>query len=127
MKKRNWTRALAKVRDEGRCRFCGRSDVPLECAHTLGREHDRFVGQTATVDPNDIAPLCASQGSRLGCHTLYDQHQISIFPHLRLPELERAIALAGEHQARHRLQGRPRAGDPPKPAARHLLERRIGP
>lgn len=119
-KHRIWDAALAKVRDEARCRFCGRSDVPLETAHLIGRTHDRFTGSTAHVDPDDVVPLCASYGVRKGCHTLYDHHEISIYPRIQPHELEAAISLVGLEQAVHRLKGRPR-DEEQKPTSRRAL------
>jgi hypothetical protein len=121
-KQRNWDEAIAKVRQEAHCRFCGRADVPLETAHLLGRTYDRFVGSVARVEPDEVAPLCASAGSRKGCHTLYDHHEISLFPHVRPDELEACVRLAGREQALHRLKGRPGADCVQKPTSRRALD-----
>ena len=120
-KRRDWAAALEKVRSEAHCRFCGRSDVPLETAHLLGRSFDRFVGQVARVEPDEVAPLCASYGTRKGCHALYDHHQISIYPRINAAELSACIKLAGLEQAEHRLKGRPGAGIDEKPTSRRAL------
>jgi hypothetical protein len=77
---REWALALTKVEEEGECRACRRSDVHLEAAHVLGREHDTkppLVWDQARdgdwewkapflVAPQRIIPLCGPVGDSDG-------------------------------------------------------------
>lgn len=103
---RDWTAALQKVRREGTCRVCDRSDDDLvavgqhvEAAHTIGRGHDRRPepGGPVVVDPDDVCPLCS------GCHRDYDGRRIDLLPHLTRVEQAAAVRHVGLVAAHHRL------------------------
>lgn len=130
MKRRDWTDARDKVDEEGCCRYCGRSDRPLEAAHLDGQKYDepadcktckgsgrrlagagpcgvcKGSGQTSTyyVDPVRTVPLCGPQVDTGTCHNLFDTGQLDLLPVLKLEE-ELAVvkSLRGIEPARIRL------------------------
>lgn len=54
--KRDMRAARAKVDEEGACRYCGRTDLPLEAAHIVPRS--RLTAKEGAEDPRNILPLC---------------------------------------------------------------------
>lgn len=102
---RDWKAARDKVEEEGCCRVCG-SSGPLEAAHTIGRaRQDEMVvgprgGETLTVKPESIIPLCRS------CHEQYDSRRLDILAYLFLPEQVNAVEAAGGiYAANERVSG----------------------
>lgn len=97
--RRDWSDALAKVAQEGRCRVCA-AERP-QVAHVLGRRHDRDGPDgTLLVAPEDVVPLCER------CHRAYDARDLDLLPHLTRAEQARAAALAGLIGALRRTSGR---------------------
>lgn len=99
---RRWGDAIAKVREEGRCRVChslgGREDGDyvgeIECAHVIGRRCDAILrgprgGEYRYVHPDSIVPLCKR------CHASYDRHELDLLPFMFWPEQARAVEDAG--------------------------------
>lgn len=98
--RRDWSDARRKVDDEGRCRLCSATGLPLEAAHILGRRYDRprvegSTTKTLYVRPSSIVPLCGSTPDREGCHSRYDSGEVSILAVLTLEEQLRAVEDAG--------------------------------
>ena len=59
--KREWSDALTKCHEEGRCRVCGSSDIQV--AHVIGRKCDAELegprgGRYKYVHPDSVVPLC---------------------------------------------------------------------
>jgi hypothetical protein len=115
---REWALALTKVEEEGECRACRRSDVHLEAAHVLGREHDTkppLVWDQARdgdwewkapflVAPQRIIPLCGPVGDSESCHGLQHAGRLNVLKLLRIDEQLQAVADAdGIELARVRL------------------------
>ena len=107
-----WPAALRKVREEGKCRNCGKYDGKLEAAHTINRalqdeEKPDLVndngqwgygaGMHRWVNPASIVPLCQ------GCHMLYDAHKLDILPILSNEEQANAVKTVGIARAYQRL------------------------
>lgn len=90
MKRRDWGPAWDKVREEGCCRVCHRSSVPIDPAHIIPRSRG------GTMDPLCICPLCRDH------HTLFDQHELELLPFLTLAEQAYAVALVGIAEAYRR-------------------------
>ena len=92
--RRQWGPAREKLEMEGSCRRCG-AVVGLECAHTMGREHDRNEPlfhrpwKPYTVAPERIIPLDSD------CHRLQHERKIDILPLLTVEEQLQAVADAG--------------------------------
>lgn len=69
--------------------------VHLEAAHTIGRAvQDEIVigprgGETLTVKPDSVVPLCQS------CHEQFDSHRLDLLPYLSLDEQLDALRAAG--------------------------------
>ena len=107
--KRDWSAAIKKVQEEGRCRVCGHNRS-LDAAHVIGREHDAEVvgprgGKTIFVHPDSIVPLCGAF-SRHFCHEKYDRRELDLLPYLNLYEQIRAVEDAGGIElARNRICG----------------------
>lgn len=111
--KRNWSEAEGK-RTEA-CRYCERTDRPIELAHVIGRTADkrspvRLLGRnwstpsTVWVHPDRVVPLCGPFGDPEACHTKYDHHEISLIGYLTLDEEAQAVHDAlGLENARIRI------------------------
>src|ERR1700742_571895 len=109
--KRDWIDARAKVDHEGCCRICKRTDLPLEAAHVLGREHDEpktridaksgelIATKILYVDPLRIFPACGPFPS--GCHGAQHRHEVDLLRHLTLDEQVQAVKDAGSIEAAH--------------------------
>lgn len=81
-----------KVEDEGACRVCGTGPASkLDAAHTW----DRSLGGKGFDDPDLIVPLCSQIKGGLGCHDLYDAHQLDLLPYLTLNEQLALVKAAG--------------------------------
>lgn len=103
--KRDWSDALAKVELEGCCRICKRSNVKLEAAHVLGREHDEpkvsvgsdgesfIASKVLYVHPDRIVPLCGPFPD--GCHGDVDHNRVNLVHHLTIEEQVQAVRDAG--------------------------------
>ena len=88
MRRRDWSLAAAKVHgDEQRCRNCG--ETPVEAAHVIGRSRDQRSGNTLTVSPDSVIPLCRD------CHRKYDARDLDVLPHLTVREQAQAVTDAG--------------------------------
>ena len=99
--RRYWDDALAKAQGEGRCRFfrLGGCEGKIECAHVMGREHDRpgelvFIPEAIGkydlyVDPRRIFPACKAH------HGAYDRHELDALPVLTVEEQVLAVEDAG--------------------------------
>lgn len=112
--KRDWSEALDKVEEEGRCRACSVPagsyidgfPVQLEAAHVIGRKYDEVEigprgGKTLVVKRESVIPLCNA------CHLQYDAHRLDLLPFLFLPEqIEAVRAAGGISSANRRLSGR---------------------
>ncbi len=102
--KRDWTAAIAKVQEEGMCRYCGLSQ-DLQAAHVIGREHDPLEigprgGEMRVVLPEAIVPLCSFH------HQVYDVRQLDLLPFLYVDEQAHAVRVAGGiTQALRRITG----------------------
>lgn len=97
---RDWADARSKIDEEGCCRICKRSDVPLEAAHVLGREHDEpkiGVGggqlKVLYVRPDRVFPACGPFPN--GCHGDAEYRRINVLPFLTIEEQVRAVLDAG--------------------------------
>lgn len=105
---RDWTRARAKVRFEGRCRVCG-VRWGLEAAHVIPRS----VAPNAGEHPDAIVPLCRSRvdfnpatGENVaveGCHNQYDRHALDLEPYLTAKEAARAVLAMGSLEGARRI------------------------
>ena len=106
---RDWSAAITKVEEEGRCRVCGATDF-LDAAHVIGRKHDPEVvgprgGKKRFVHPDSIVPLCGAFSENF-CHGEYDQRRLDLLPYLNLHEQIRAVEDAGGIElARNRICG----------------------
>ena len=127
---RDWTDARAKVDAEGKCRNCGRSDVPLEADHISGRKFDGYSdcrtcngsgrklasggpcgrcggsgkSKTKYVHPEDIVPLCGPVYDPKSCHAKKHARTIDLLPILELHEELRAVRhFGGIEEARVKL------------------------
>ncbi len=112
--KRDWSEAVDKVQEEGRCRVClapdgiedGGDVIRLQAAHVIGREHDGVKvgpkgGETLFVRRESVVPLCQF------CHIQYDARRLDLLPYLFLPEQVRAVEDAGGiASANRRISGR---------------------
>jgi hypothetical protein len=111
---RDWSGALDKIEEEGRCRVCKIPDgavadgqrVRLECAHTISRQaqdEERTGprgGVVLVVKRESAVPLCQD------CHRAYDARRLDLLPHLFLPEQVEAVRAAGGiASANRRLSG----------------------
>ncbi len=107
--KRDWSEALDKVQEEGRCRVCLVPDgamvdgerVRIQAAHIIGREHDEVKvgpkgGEYLFVRRESIVPLCSAD------HRAYDTHRLDLLPFLFLPEQIEAVRAAGGIAAAYR-------------------------
>lgn len=104
--RRDWTRARAKLEEEGVCRNCGTTEH-LECAHIIGRDRDFYcpleygedaglrivAAPTLEVHPDRIIPLCGPFPQ--GCHGAEHRHEIDTLPLLHLREQIQAVVDAG--------------------------------
>jgi hypothetical protein len=104
--KRDWSLAETKKEEEGCCRFCKRTDRPLESAHILGREHDEpklgADGWPLTellVHPDRVVPACGPFPE--GCHGAMHRHEVDVLQHLTLSEQLKAVEDAGSIEAVH--------------------------
>lgn len=111
---RDWSEALDKVEEEGRCRVClvpvgGVVDgcmVQLEAAHVMGRKYDEPEygprgRKTLVVKRESVVPLCRD------CHRQYDERRLDLLPFLFLPEQIEAVRVAGGiFAANKRIAGR---------------------
>lgn len=88
--RRDWTQAVEKCREEGACRKCGRSDLPIDPAHVTPRS--RGAGVTA----DEVVPLCRP------CHTLYDAGRLELLPVLTTEEQVAAVEHVGIAEAYRR-------------------------
>jgi hypothetical protein len=106
MARRDWRAANAKrSREEPLgCRFCGRSDRPLELAHTIGRQYDERRGAVRWVDPDLVVLLCGPYPA--GCHGAQHRFEIDIYPVLKEHERAAAELRLGVGQARRAISGR---------------------
>jgi len=102
--KRDWTDARAKVDHEGCCRICKRTDLPLEAAHALGREHDEpklgkdgWPTKELYVHPDRIIPACGPFPA--GCHGDVDHNRVNYLQYLSLAEQIKAVEDAGGIEA----------------------------
>lgn len=90
-KRRIWESAELKKEREGACRVCAAHNVvtdgPLEAAHIIGREHDRWRDdlQAYWVDPDSVVPLCSEH------HRLYHVRELDLLPYLTLDEQHLAV------------------------------------
>lgn len=90
-KKREWSAAILKVERESACRVCASHDVvtdgPLEAAHIIGREHDRWDEemQAFWVDPDSVLPLCRAH------HESYHRRELDVLPYLTIEEQHVAV------------------------------------
>ena len=95
---RDWTLAIAKKEEEGRCRVCNSTEAfGLECAHILGRKYDQPITPgltTLLVLPDRIVPLC-SEETNGRCHRRYDAHELDLLPYLTAEEQAQAVLDAG--------------------------------
>ena len=95
MKKREWSHAWAKAREEGCCRACGSTQI-IDAAHIIARSRVTKGGE----DPRNIVPLC-----RL-CHMQADQGTgLDLLPYLTLEEQAYAVSLVGIAEAYRRICG----------------------
>lgn len=94
MKRRDWSRARAKVEAEGRCRSCGRGESAyrLEAAHIVPRSRVGIGGE----DPRNIVPLCPL------CHGAQHRGELELLPLLDLSEQSYIVSLVGIEEARRR-------------------------
>lgn len=111
MIRRDWSEAEVKRTSE--CRVCGRSDLPIELAHIIGRAMDkkepaRLLGRTwqtrstLWVHPDRVVGLCGFGFD--SCHQLYDRHELSLAGHLTPEEEAQAVLDAGSLElARKRI------------------------
>ncbi len=94
---RDWSLAVAKKEEEGRCRVCNAPAMwDLECAHILGRKYDQPISpnsKTLLVIPDRIVPLCGVRGH--SCHQRYDAHELDLLPYLTTAEQAQAVLDAG--------------------------------
>jgi hypothetical protein len=96
-------RARRKVEDEGQCRNCGLPARYCDAAHTF----DRSLSRSGFDDPDLIVPLCSGIRGGLGCHGLYDSHQLDLLPLLTIEEQVALVRAAGGiERARNRAIGR---------------------
>jgi hypothetical protein len=104
--KRDWKRAVAKVRKEGRCRVCKRP-AGVEAAHTTGRENDEpgDDARVLLVNPDSIVPLCGPATDTRTCHGRYDAHRLDLLPYLSRDEQVQAVREVGLEAAYRRLTG----------------------
>jgi 5-methylcytosine-specific restriction endonuclease McrA len=92
--RRDWTEAITKVQEEGRCRVCGASEN-LEAAHVIPRaKSDERVtgprgGEVLRVPRDAVVPLCREH------HGDYDAHRLDLLPFLFVPEQIFAVKAAG--------------------------------
>lgn len=105
MTRRDWTKSVEKIDDEGACRV-NDSDCSgrVEAAHVLGRKHDREQvgtrgGVLIIVEAIDTVPLCTHH------HRLYDARSFDLLPYLTKAEQARAVELVGLTAALRRLTG----------------------
>ncbi len=89
---RDWTAALDKKREEGKCRTCP-SRSQLEAAHVIPRSLGGDQHALATV------PLCRS------CHQRYDARELDLLPYLTKDEQAHAVGLVGMFTAWHVITG----------------------
>lgn len=113
--KRDWSQAHEKVGREGRrCRVC-KTRIRIECAHIIGREHDRedpLRGDWLPGDvvPDRIIPLCGPATDPKTCHGKQHAHRLELLPYLTIHEQLQAVADAGGiEQARIKLIPTPMA------------------
>ncbi len=110
--RRIWSEALDKLQDEQRCRVCRAapgtiidgSPVVLECAHTVGREHDPVEagprgGEVRVVKREATVPLCRDD------HRAFDEHRLDLLPYLSRREEVYAAECVGLARAYKRLSG----------------------
>lgn len=88
--RRDWSKARAKVDQEGVCRVCG-SPHNLEAAHVVPRSLGGGQGEDATI------PLCRT------CHRNYDAFRLDLIPYLTHEEQAEAVRVLGIERARRRL------------------------
>ena len=102
--RRIWGAAIAKVQEEGMCRYCGLSQG-LQACHVVGREHDPVEvgprgGEVRVVREEDTVPLCRFH------HELYDARRLDLLPFLYPYEQAAAVMAAGGiMQALRRITG----------------------
>lgn len=102
--RRDWAEPRAKVEEEGRCRYCGRSDRRLEAAHVIPRSVAPGLANQGAVN---VVPLCGGDASGPGCHERYDAHEISLLGYLTAREEAAAVLIAGGLElARRQINGR---------------------
>jgi hypothetical protein len=112
---RDWSLAQTKKEEEGCCRICKRTDLPLESAHILGREHDEpklgadgWPLKELLVHPDRIIPACGPFPG--GCHGAMHRHEVDVLQNLTLEEQLQAVKDAGSIEAAHiRLTAAPSA------------------
>jgi len=94
--------ARQKVEDEGCCRVCGVFSSYCDAAHLW----DRSLGGKGFDNADLIVPLCARIKGGLGCHELYDSHQLDILPFLTVDEQVAVVRASGSiARAMRRLCG----------------------
>lgn len=95
MKRRDWSHAWAKTREEGYCRACGSTQI-VDPAHIIARSRVTTGGE----DPRNIIPLC-----RL-CHMAFDHGTgLDVLPVLTREEQAYAVYLVGMAEAYQRVTG----------------------
>ena len=94
--RRDWSKARAKIDDEGVCRVCESAQAP-QAAHIVGRAYDPSDGK---VRPVDVVPLCPN------CHLEYDGRGLDLLPYLSYEEQAAAVEHLGIVRALHRLSGK---------------------
>lgn len=92
--RRDWTAAREKCEDG--CRIGRRCEGPIEAAHIVGRDRDRFTlsgephGRSVwPVEPLRIVPLCRKH------HGEFDRHERDILGFLNAEEQAQACLDAG--------------------------------
>lgn len=97
--RRDWSLTDATAIAARGCRGCGKTGVPLERAHIIGRARDG--GRPLALD---VVMLCGPFPH--GCHGAYDHRRLDLYPKLTRAELVRAVAVAGGvGEAVQRLSG----------------------
>lgn len=93
--KRDWSKARAKVTEEGRCRSCGHAQG-LEAAHVVPRSRVTVGGE----DPRNIVPLCGL------CHGAQHAGRLELLPLLTREEQSYVVSLVGIAEAFRRTTSR---------------------